>query len=163
MAFTGAPTPSREPPIDAQTQLFRDPWLIWFRNLLNSVSAAPTQVPGGKVQLASQSAAIGTTVIPTATLAAGLYRVSYYALVTAAAGVSSSFQVTILWTRNGVVQTWTGVLENGNTTTTFESSGPPLIHIDAGTTISFAVAYASNPAAAMIYEFNLQLDLVSAD
>lgn len=163
MSFQGAAAPSREEPIDPVTKLFRVPWLTWFRDVRQSLDLAPTQVAGGKVQLTGKTAVIATTPIPAGTLAAGLYRVSYFACVTTAAGVSSDFRVTITWTRGAVTKTWTGVLQNGNTTATYESSGPPLIHIDAGTPISYAVAYNSNPAAAMVYEFNLDLSVVSLD
>lgn len=163
MAFSGPPAPSREIPIDPATQLFRVPWLTWFRDVRTSLNATPSQVPGGKVQLTNQTATIASTPIPTADLAAGLYRVSWYAQVITPAVVSSSFRVTVAWTRNGVAQSVTGTLENGNLTTTFESNGELLIHIDGATPVSFAVAYASNPAAAMVFELNVMLELVSAD
>lgn len=162
MAFTGAPFPSRQPPLGSDG-FFTRPLLIWFRDLRASLDATPSVVPDGTVHLTGKTATIATTPIPTGSLAAGLYRVNYVIRVTTAAGVTSAFTVTITWTRGGVTQTWTGVLKNGNTTTTYESSGPPLIHIDAATPISYAVLYASNPAAAMVYEFDLTLQVVSED
>lgn len=163
MSFTGPAAPSRELPIDPKTKLFRVPWLTWFRDVRTSVDLASTQVVGGKVQLTNQAASVATTPIPTTTLAAGLYRVTYYGQVVTIAGVASSFQVTITWTRHGITQTFTGALKNGNTTATNEPSGPLLIHIDAGTPVSYAIARTSNPAGAMIYDFDLQLEVVSLD
>jgi len=166
MSFQGAPFPSRQAPIDAETQLFTLPLLTWFRNVRQSIDAAPSQVAGGKVQFFGASAltaAVGTTAIPTGLLAAGLYRVSWYAQVITPAGVSSDFQITISWTRNGVTQTFVGALKNANTTGTNEPSGPVLIHLDASTPVSYAVAYNSNPAAAMAYELSILLESVSED
>lgn len=152
--------PAQEP--FADKNLVRVPWLTFFRGQQELLQAIPRQVIA-PVQLTGQTAAIGTTAIPTETLAEGLYRVSWYGQVTTVAGVSSDFQVTITWTRNGVTQTFTGALNNGNVTTTKESSGQLLIHIDAGTPVSYSVAYNSNPAAAMQYELNVSLELVSED
>lgn len=163
MSFQGARFPSDEPPIDKSTGLFNWRLLRWFNGLRISVDAASTIVPQGVVQLTAQTATIGTTAIPTGDLAAGLYRVEYYAQVLTAAGVSSSFQVTISWTRNGVAQSEVGTLKNANTTATHEADKGLLVHIDGGTPISYAIAYASNPAAAMVYEFSLALTLVSRD
>jgi hypothetical protein len=154
--------PSQEPALD-KFGLFREKWLTFFRGQQEVLAAAPQTVTGGKVQETGQTAAIGTTPVPTGTLVAGLYRVSWYGQVTTAAGVSSDFQVTVTWTRNGVGQSFTGALTNGNTTATYASEGLPQIHVDAGTPVSYAVAYNSNPAAAMAYELNLVLELVSAD
>lgn len=163
MSFQGPAAPARELPIDPSTKLFRVPWLTWFRDLRQSVDSTPSQVTGGKVQLAAQAASIPTTPIPTDALAPGLYRVSYVASVTTPAGVTSDFTVTITWTTGGVTKIWTGALKNGNTTATYEASGPPLIHVDSSTPVSYAVAYNSNPAAAMAYEFNLVLEEVALD
>lgn len=154
--------PSQEQVLD-KSGLCRVPWLTFFRGQQEVLAAAPQQVTGGKVQEPSKTAAIGTTPIPTGQLVKGLYRIGWYGQVLTPAGVSSSFQVTVSWTRNTVVQSITGTLKNGNTTTTYESVGLPQIHVDAGTPVSYAVAYASNPANAMAYEFNLVLELVSAD
>ena len=163
MAFIGAPFPSKEAPIDEKTGVFSWRLLRWFTDLRASIDRSSSLVPGGTVQLTGQTAAIGTTAIPTAALAAGLYKVDWYGQVITAAGVTSSFQVTISWTRNGVGQSFTGTLENGNTTATNEADQSLFIHIDASTPVSYAVAYASNPAAAMVYELNITLSLVSQD
>lgn len=163
MAFAGARFPSDEVPIDPATNKFSWRLLRWFNSLRASVDAAATLVPGGTVQLTGQTATIGTTAIPSGTLAAGLYQVQWYAQVITPAGVASSFQVTISWTRNGVAQSFTGTLKNANTTATNEPDKGLLIHIDAATPVSYAVAYVSNPAAAMVFEFNLALKVVSLD
>ena len=163
MSYIGPRFPSDEPPIDKATGLFNWRYLRWFTAIRSGLDAATTIVPQGVVQLTGQTAAIGTTAIPTPALAAGLYRVEWYGQVLTAAGVSSSFQVTIAWTRNGVAQSFTGTLENGNTTATHEADQSLLIHVDASTPVTYAVAYASNPAAAMVFELNVVLMSVSQD
>lgn len=161
MAFQRPSAPVREPMTDAQ-RIIRLPWSIYFRDLRADLDNTAAQVIP-PVQLTGQTATIPTTPFDTPALEAGLYSVAWYGQVLTAAGVSSSFQVTISWTRNGVSQTYVGALKNGNTTATNEANGPPLIHIDASTPISYAVTYASNPGAAMIFEINLVLTQVSAD
>lgn len=155
--------PSYQPPIEPTTGLFAQPLLTWFRDLLGAVNATPQTVTGGSISLTGQTAAIGTTPIPTGTLVEGRYSLAWYLQVVTPAGVTSDAQVTVSWTRHGVTQTYVGALKNGNATTTNEPNGPPLIHIDAGTPVSYAVAYNSNPAAAMVYDLDLELALVSAD
>jgi hypothetical protein len=155
--------PAQERHSDAQSGQVRVPWLTYYRDQAAAVASATQIVPDGVVRAEGQTAAIATTAIPTGTLVAGLYRVNWFGVVITAAGVTSSFQVTVTWTNNGVTQTVTGALQNGNLTTTYESAGPALIHLDSGTPVSYAVAYASNPAAAMVYDFYLTLQLVQAD
>lgn len=160
---SGAPFPAQQQPIIQETGLFDVPLLRWFNDLRTSVDAAAATVPDGKVQLTNQTASIGTTAFPTASLAAGLYALQWYLQVTTPAGVSSSAQVTVSWTSNANTPTKVGATNNGNTATTYESNGVALIHIDAASPVSYAIAYASNPAGAMVYEFNAVLMLVSAD
>lgn len=163
MSQAGPRFPSDERPIDEKTGGFSWRYLRWFNDLRASVDLAPSLVPGGVVQLPTQNAAIGTTPIPTAALAEGLYAVAWYGQVITPAGVASSFQVTISWTRNGVGQSFTGTLKNGNTTATNEADQSLFIHIDAATPVSYAVAYASNPAGAMTFELSITLTRVSLD
>ena len=163
MSWEGPRFPADEPPIDPKTGTFGWRYLRWFNGLRTSIDAASTLVPQGVVQRSGLTAAIGTTAIPTAALGAGLYEVNWYAQVITPAGVTSSFQVTISWTRNGVGQSFTGTLQNGNTTLTQEGDRSVLIHIDGASPVSYAVAYASNPANAMVYEINVTLRVVSLD
>lgn len=146
-----------------QGGLVRVPFLTWFRDLKAQAQAATQAVPSGIVRLTGQHASIVTTPIPTASLTAGLYRVSWYLQVTTPAGVSSDTTLTLTWTRNGVTQTFTGATVNGNTTATHDSEGQLLIRIDGNSPVSYAVAYNSNPAGAMVFELALALEIVSAD
>lgn len=162
MASTRPAAPVREPMLEGLANLLSLRWSTWFRDLRADVDATPIQIVA-PVQLTGQTASISTTAFETETLAAGLYSVSWYGQVVTPAGVSSSFQITIAWTRHGVTQTFTGALKNGNTTATNEPNGPLLFHIDAATPITYAVSYASNPAAAMVYDLDLVLQQVSQD
>ena len=159
--------PAYEPPMvtdpDTKEQRFSFRLLRWFESLRTGVNSTPQTVTGGSVALAGKNDAIGTTPIPTGALVAGRYSLAWYLQVVTAAGVSSDAQVTVSWTRHGVTQTYAGAVVNGNTTATNEPDGPPLIHLDAGTPVSYAVAYNSNPANAMVYDLDLELQLVAAD
>lgn len=155
--------PSQEPVTDRQSGVMSWRWLTYLRDLQGSVNAATQVLPDGVVVKETQTAAIGTTAVPTASLVAGLYRVTWFGVVITPAGVSSDFQVTVTWTNNSVTQTKTGTLQNGNATTTYDSDGLDLIHLDAGSPVSYAVAYNSNPANAMVFNFYLALQLVKAD
>lgn len=135
-------------------------FLIFMRGLIGDVQAAPTGFPPVTEQV---TAAIPTTAIPTdGDLSAGLYRVSWIGEVLTAAGVSSDFQVTISWTSNGVSKQKVGALTNGNTTATYEANSVPLLYADAATPITFAVAYNSNPANAMVLRLSLTLERLAA-
>lgn len=159
MAFQGAPFPARTEPIGAD-KLFTLPLLTWFRNIRQALDLTPTQIE--RVTLEAQAASIGTTPIPTDTLAAGLYRVTVSQRITVAAGVSSSLQTTISWTDGGVAQSFSGTALTANTTAT-TGSFTLLMHIDATTPISYATTYASNAAGAMEYRLDLVLEQVSLD
>lgn len=155
--------PALEAVTESEPRTMRVPWLTFFRDLVANVAASTQVLPDGVVRLTGQTAAIGTTTIPTGTLVAGLYRLAWYGQVITPAGVSSDFQVTVTWTNNGVTQTKTGTLRNGNLTTTYDADGIDLFHLDAGTPVSYAVSYNSNPAAAMELDLYIALQLVAAD
>lgn len=133
------------------------PFLIFMRGLTQAVDAAPAGFE--TVVYTDQAAAISTTAFPTdGELSAGIYRVSWAVKVMTPAGVSSDVQVTISWTWGGVTQQWVGTLRNGNLTTTYDLSSVPLLFCDASSPITFAVAYNSNPAAAMVYAAYFKLE-----
>ncbi len=159
MAITAAQFPVREPFADPQG-LVREPWRIWLRNLLVTQQSQPI-LAAPAVTLTAQSAAIGTTAIPAGTLSAGLYRFSYYATVTTAAGVSSGLIVTASWTDHGIAQSRSSANMTGNTTATQQSEVWP-VHLDASSPVSYSTTYASNPAGAMVYSLYVILETISA-
>lgn len=125
-------------------------WITWLRNTNEAIAAAPQGFE--PLAFENQTSAVAATAFPTdGDLSAGLYRVGFYGQVITPAGVSSSFQVTVSWTFNGITQSAVFTLNNGNLTTTREFNGAQVLAIDAASPITLAVAYASNPANAMAY------------
>ncbi|HVI10221.1 MAG TPA: hypothetical protein VND65_18165 [Candidatus Binatia bacterium] len=123
------------------------------------------------VDLTAQTAAIAaTTLYAVPAAGAGLYRLSWYAKVTTAAGSSSTLgALTITFTdQDGVAQSITcaaqssaGTIETtdaGNTTTTLLSGLTITINANSSTNIQYAFAYASNPASAMNYTLHIRLE-----
>lgn len=132
----------------------------WLLSLTNSVNAAPQQI-GQFIDLTGQNDAIAPTSLDDGDLSTGLYELSIWSRVEVVDAVSSSVQVTITYTSGGVVQTFVGTNVNGNTTTSKSQQSVP-IWIDAGTTITFETAYASNTPNTMEYQLAISLQLVKA-
>ncbi len=147
--------PVREPVVESGSWLITNRWRIWLRDLQAQFQSSPSKVL--TVTIPTDTATIATTPIPTASLAAGLYRVTYYQQVLVAAGVSSALTTTLGWTYNSVAQSFSGALMNGNTTATHQSN-TQMIRIDQASPITYAILYASNPAAAMVYSFDIVLE-----
>lgn len=134
-------------------------WVQWLQDAL--VARVQTALYLLKtLSLTGKTAAISATAIPLGTLAAGRYRVAWYARVTTAAGVSSSLTVTLSWTEGAAALSISGAAMTGNTTTTVQS-GVIEIQVDAASAISYATAYASNPATAMVYQLLLSVTRVA--
>lgn len=158
MAFTSAQFPVREPMTD-RSGIVRDPWRIWFRNLLVTQQAQPV-VTTPPVSLVGTSASVTTRAFNTGTLSTGSYRFSYYMTCATVAGLSSGLIVTASWTDHGVAQSRASANMTGNTTGTNQSEVWP-IHIDASSPISYALTYASNPGAAALFNVYLTLETVA--
>jgi hypothetical protein len=136
-----------------------DPWVDYFSRMALTIQAAATRIHSAtRVDV---GAAIGATDITGGVIKTGLYRLTYYTRVSRAAGTSSAVQVTLAWTDGGVPQSQTGALLNANTTTTLESRSF-LIHIDANSPVTYAVAYASVGAPSMQYRIDVVLEAVFA-
>lgn len=151
--------PVREPMVTPGSWLVSDRWRIWLRDLNQQIATNPQNVTT-PVQLTGKTASITTTAIPTASLAPGLYRISYYQRVTTAAGVSSSLTTTFSWTEGAVSLTYAGSAMTGNTTSTYQQ-GTVFIQIDQASPVTYATSYASNPASAMAYLLSITLEAVS--
>ena len=133
----------------------------------NTTIGIPGIVAG--VDLTAQTAAVGTTTLYSVTNA-GQYRLQWNSKVTTAAGTSSTLgALTIVYTDpDGVAQTITAGAQTSagaiaTTTTTNTTAAvllgvPILINAKAGTNITYAFAYASNPANAMNYNLHLKLE-----
>lgn len=159
MATLGPLFPFQEP-IAAETTLLVTPrWRAWLRDLRQEVGLTARAIPTSPV--VGSSTSVPTTPIDGGTLGAGLYAISWYLAVVTAAGVSSSAQVTISWIDHGVAKSYIGAVMNGNTSTTVQVSERLLIYSDGASPISYALAYTSVPAGAMVYTFRPVLQAVA--
>ncbi len=148
---------------------FRDPiagdlpvtprWRTWFLRLRQSVDLSSLAVKS--VRLQGQNAAVAITSLDGGTLSAGLYAVSWYMTVVVAAGVSSSAQVTVAWVDHGVAKSYTAAGMTGNTLATVQGDQRVVLYSDAASPITFAVAYSSNSAGAMLYDLRIVLQSVA--
>lgn len=130
--------------------------------LSQGVSVAPSRVQSVNLPVSTTTPvndAIPTTDIPLPTVFAGLYRVTWYARITAAAITSSSLQVTIGWTDGGIPCSVTSAAITGNTTTT-TGTASLLLRSDAATPITYATTYASNGANEMTYSLSVVLESI---
>lgn len=152
-----APYPQNDPLVFVNKQgegfVNEQQWGNWLLALQNNVNAAPARV-GNQVNLSGIVAAIPASDLNADALNAGVYRVSYQLRCSLAAGVSSAAQITVVWTQGGVTQTFTGSNVNGNTTTSRDSD-TLIIRPDAGTPVTYALSYASNPAAVAQFELDV--------
>lgn len=156
--LSDTPSGMRPRPGDKPVQQFAShPWSAWFEQVHQAVNASAGIV--GAVDVKVKEAAITTTAVTTAApLVAGMYRVSYVVRVTRAATTSSGVQVTVGWT-DGVALTRAGAALTGNTTSTYETESF-LVRVDAGTTITYAVAYASVGATSMQYSLDVSVEIL---
>lgn len=163
------------PPVDEQATLaarvktiedrIRQPyymaktWLLWMMDtLLASVQASP-QILKTVALPAGQHASIGATPIPLGSVAAGIYRVSYYARITSPDGVASSLTVALGWTESTIAQSISGAAMTGDSVTTVQT-GSALIVVDASSAITYATTYTSNTPAKMQYRLTVTAEKV---
>jgi hypothetical protein len=138
--------------------LLPDVWIDWFTVLTSTVNQAPNRLSA--VELTSQGASIGATDFSGGgVLNAGLYRVTYYARITRAAGTSSSLTVTLSWTDGGASCSFAGAAITGNTTTTIQSE-TKMIRIDSASPVRYATTYASVGMPTMLYSLDVTLEQV---
>lgn len=151
------PFPARDRIVDKQgypTEQF----VKYFEGRDTVVGAAPSNI--GSATSTAGSASVATTDIGSSTISNGVYRVSWYMEVVTPAGVSSSLDITIAWTSNGVAKSNTSSAMTGNLTTSF-ASGVLTIHSDGDVPVTYAATYASNPASAMTYGLWVILERLS--
>jgi len=160
MSLTGLnePFPSRDKLVDKQDYPSFE-FTRWVdQSLLPRVDAAAVSVDS--VSETGLTAGVTISAIGSDQVA-GKYRFSIYLQVVTPAGVSSSLQVTLTWTYNGVVQTEVFTALATNLTTSHQGTVYSF-DIDDSSPVSYTITYASNPAAAMVYAYSLTLELVKA-
>jgi hypothetical protein len=150
--------PLNQPPLPADTPLVEPNrkmnwfWVQYFTTRDQTIQAASSVVVDTGM-LSAQGASIAATPINVGNSAA-FYRVSTYGRVTRPATTSSSFQVVVQWTEGGQAMTKTYTAVTGNTVTSFHAEQLP-IPIDANTSLTYAVTYASVGATTMQYELRV--------
>lgn len=147
----------RDPIADKTTGLVSWVWKSWLQALAQQTDAAPFRLQ--TVSLDGQGAAIATTSVPIASLALGLYRITYALRITRAASSSSSATVTIGWIAGTVACSQAFAAVTGNTTDTVQS-GSLLVRGDANAPITYAVAYASSGGTSMLFSIDLVVEAI---
>ena len=127
-------------------------WIQYLSGVVTRINTAASRLV--HVRLTGQHASIATTGLSLGSVAPGIYRVSYRTRVTTPATVSSSLTVTLSWTEGGVAQSRVGAVLIGNSVTTYDFATIP-IRADVSTPISYAVAYASVGATAMVFDLDV--------
>lgn len=155
----GQPAPLTSAVVNRVTGTLSGVWQEWFVRVPTTLESIPNVV--NVTELTEQNTSLTATDFAQAVLPPGLYRASYLARITTAAGVSSSLTVVITWTDRGVTKTLAGAAITGNTTATYQS-GSVLIYVDAGTDVTYTTTYASNAASAMKYALAAFLERISA-
>lgn len=158
--FITEPFPSRDAIVNPQTGKASDVFVRWNEEgLLRRLQSTPV-LPDVAEVLRNRSAAASGTI--GGLQSSGLYALNGYMQILTPAGVANSLQLTIGWTFNGVSFTevfaalTSIVLGNAGTRQPQVFS----LWIDPNTAVSYSFAYASNPAAAMVWTAALGLTLL---
>lgn len=150
------PFPAKDRIVDRQGKP-TEALIRYFESQDQTINSAASSI--GSATSTAGAASVSTTPITSQVIANGVYRASWYMEVVTPAGVSSSLDITIAWTSNGVAKSNTSSAMTGNTTTSY-ASGVLTIHADGDSIVSYQATYASNPAAAMIYGLWVVLERV---
>ena len=159
MSTQSAELPAREKLLEDNGLIYWR-WRDWLRDLRADVNTAAVIVAGGSITLENQSAAVGLTPFDTAGLSSGQYRVSAFMQIITAATINSSVIVSFTFTKNTVACVVSAPAVTSNDPTRPGSWCGP-ISIDAGTPVSYSIAYVSN-IAGMVYTTDLTLERVNA-
>jgi len=170
MALRGLPIPLSDPIARPRRPEFGDrtdplegtvtrTWVAYLSQLNTSVDVSTSRV--NAVSVTTQAASISPTDFSGGALSEGLYRISYYARITRAAGTSSSLTVTLAWTESSIALSVAGAAMTGNAVTTVQS-GSALILTDASSPITYATTYVSVGAPTMLYRASFTLEQVQA-
>lgn len=138
-------------------------WLRWILDSLLVRLGLTTEVllspddEGGT--LTDQHASIAATPFPVGPLAAGTYRVTYYARKTTIDGVASQLTITIGFTEGGIPLVLSGAIMAVDSVTS-PQSGTIEIPIDDNTSITYATTYVSTTPNQMRYKLRLSLEAI---
>lgn len=151
-----APIPINDALVDDR-KMVTSTWVDWMTTLTTVVSQGPNRL--NSTTATAQAASISATDASGGGIGAGSYRVSYYAQITQAATINSSLTVTLTWTYNGVLQTFSGTAITGNTTTTNQSGS--LTILAAGSPVNYSTTYASAGATPMQYALGVTFEQIA--
>ncbi len=145
------------PVVDEQRRLMY-PFYVYLRDNEQTALLGPTRI-GTPIALTGQNTSLSTAAVTSETLTAGLYRVTYYARITAVDLVSSSLTVSIAWDDGIVSCTHAFAAITGNTISTTGSESY-MVRIDTPP-ITFTTTYVSNTPGAMTYALSIALEAVA--
>lgn len=137
---------------------FYQTFFSMIEKLTLSVQQAADPIP----LLEAQSASIGATQFPVGDVLAGTYRLSWYFRITQAATTSSKLVMTFAWTDSGNGISSAGADFTANTLNAIQSGTLPLIRVDAATPLTYAVAYTSVGATALLYDLTVSAEYLGA-
>lgn len=162
MSFSLSPPPSfllerEQKPPHALTERITVVFRQWLLSLTTRIQASPNVQ--NTVALTGQAAAIGSTTASVGTIAAGVYRLTFYARITTPASVSSSLTVSFGWTDGGVSCSRASAAITGNTTSTV-GSDTCLVRADQATSLNYSTAYAA-VGTPMAYELTVTVEQIS--
>jgi hypothetical protein len=149
------PVPRFSAVLKGMAQLIEYHWDNWFQGLANALNVTAASV--GRVMLTTQSATVTTQPLTMQTLSQGLYRITYYARITRPASSSSSLTPSFNWTDGGVACSITESALTGNLTTTTGARVVPM-QIDAATSPTYTLTYASTGGTTMQFEWTAELE-----
>ena len=135
-------------------------WADYFVGL--DAQLAQTFAFVDRVSIPSSSAAVGSQPITNRILNAGLYRVSYYAVILQADNVGSSLQPFFYWIDRGTLRSFSDPAYTTNVVT-FAATKTYFVRIDRATPISYQVNYGSTGGAPkMIYSLDIAVEQVTS-
>jgi hypothetical protein len=162
-----APIPYRDPMVTLPPELGRQaegripyglPTRSWIEFLsgLQRASTASSNVVAS-VTVPNKTETLGATDISGGQLPEGLYRCSYYEIITIASGGTSSLTFGLTWTENSITKFWEGTAMTGNTNdTTFSQSY--LFYTDKQSPVRIQAVYASTGTPIMEYKLRVVLE-----
>lgn len=136
-----------------------DAWVDYMSRLVQTVQQSSTRI--ASTSALDQQFDISPNDVSNGVLKEGLYRITYYARITQAAGVSSSLEVSVSWNDGGVAQLQTGAAIVGNTPDTVQSA-TYLIHIDSASPVRYSTSYVSVGVPNMEYRIDVVLEVSQA-
>jgi hypothetical protein len=148
--------PIRDAFVDSQNYIVRS-WRNFLLTLQTSTQSAPQIID--ETSQSAQTAAITTTTLPLPVVTSGFYRLSVYLLITTKAATSSSAQVTLGWTDDGIPITLSLPALTTNVQGAVTAS-TITIHVDDNSPVTYAVAYASNLANTMTYNVGVVTEVL---